>query len=109
MAHELVADLGGEPALSAQQRALVETAIRTRLFLEHLDAWLLGQSSLVNARRRSALPVFRERLARQLQALGLERHQPKPADLGEYLARYRPPNDDGQNAAPARSATRETV
>ena len=93
---ELVADLGGESALSAQQRALVETAVRTRLFLEHLDAWLLAQPSLINARRRSVLPVFRERLqladalGRQLAALGLERHQPKPAELGEYLAKYRP-------------------
>jgi hypothetical protein len=39
---ELVADLGGEAVLGAQQRALIETAGRTRLFLEHLDAWLLG-------------------------------------------------------------------
>jgi len=91
---ELVTDLGGEPALSAQQKALVDTVIRTRLFLEHLDAWLLAQPSLINARRRSVLPVFRERLqladalGRQLQALGLERHQPPPADLGSYLAKY---------------------
>jgi hypothetical protein len=41
---ELVADLGGETALSAQQRALVDAVVRTRLFLEHLDAWLLGGS-----------------------------------------------------------------
>jgi hypothetical protein len=51
---ELVADLGGEAVLSAQQRAMIETAVRTRLFLEHLDAWLLGQPSLINAAPRSA-------------------------------------------------------
>ena len=70
-------------------------AVRTRLFLEHLDAWLLAQASLINARRRAVLPVFKERLqladalGRQLQALGLERHQSKPAGLGDYLAKYR--------------------
>ena len=115
---ELVADLGGEAALSAQQRALIETAVRTRLFLEHLDAWLLGQPSLINARRRSVLPVFRERLqladalGRQLQAFGLERHQAKPADLGYYLARYRPPTDNGQSAgavAASQAGDRMTV
>jgi hypothetical protein len=105
---ELVADLGGETALSTQQRALVETAVRTRLFLEHLDAWLLAQPSLVNARRRSVLPVFKERLqladalGRQLAALGLERHQPKPADLAEYLAKY---GANGRESGPARPAS----
>ncbi len=104
--HELVADLGGETALSAQQRALVETAVRTRLFLEHLDAWLLAQPSLINARRRAVLPVFKERLqladalGRQLAALGLERHQPKPADLAEYLAKY---GANGREAASTRT------
>ena len=68
--------------------------------------WLLGQPSLINARRWAVLPVFRcqrlqlaDALGRQLQALGLERHQPKPAELGEYLAKYRPARQ--QAAAPA--------
>jgi hypothetical protein len=106
---ELIADLGGEPALSAQQRALIDAVVRTRLFLEHLDAWLLGQPSLVNARRRSVLPVFRERLqladalGRQLAALGLERHQPQPGDLGDYLRKYQNAGN-GRSAAPARPA-----
>lgn len=110
---ELMADLGGETALSAQQRALVETAVRTRLFLEHLDAWLLAQPSLINARRRSVLPVFRDRLqladalSRQLQALGLERHQPKPADLGAYLAKYQTPGNGQEHPEPRPEEARQ--
>jgi hypothetical protein len=108
---ELIADLGGETALSAQQRALIDAVVRTRLFLDHLDAWLLGQTSLVNARRRSVLPVFRERLqladalGRQLAQLGLERHQPSPADLlSRHLAKYQTVGN-GQDSAPARTVS----
>jgi hypothetical protein len=63
---------------------------------------------LINARRRSVLPVFRERLqladalGRQLQALGLERHQPKPPELGDYLANYCQ-GGGGKAPAPARA------
>ena len=105
---ELVTDLGGDPALSAQQRALVETAVRTRLFLEHLDRWLLAQPSLIDARRRAVLPVFKERpqladaLGRQLAALGLKRHQPKPGDLGDYLRKYQDAGN-GRESAPAQT------
>ena len=55
---ELVSDLGGEETISAQQRALVDLATRTRLYVESLDGWLLGQKSLVNARKRSVHPVL---------------------------------------------------
>jgi len=87
----LLADLGGEKAITAQRLALVETAVRTRLYVDHLDAWLMEQGSLVNARRRSVYPVVRERqhlvdsLARLLSLLGLDRYQPKAIDLTAYL------------------------
>ncbi len=90
---ELIADLGGEQAISAQQRALVELAVRTRLFVESLDAWIMGQPSLVNARRRAAHPVVQQRqqfadaLSRYLAQLGLERRTAaEPCDLRAYLA-----------------------
>ena len=78
---ELVRDLGGEQQISAQQRALVDLASRSKLYLDSLDAFLMTQPSLVNARRRSVIPVLRERqaladsLARVLQSLGLERRK----------------------------------
>jgi len=56
---ELVEDLGGAGAISAQERAVVDLAAQTKLILDSADAWLLGQLTLVNARRRSLLPVVR--------------------------------------------------
>jgi hypothetical protein len=71
---ELLADLGGEVAVSAQQMALVEAAVRTRLYVDSLDAWIMEHGSPVNARRRGVHLVVRERqqlvdsLARLLRA-----------------------------------------
>ena len=74
---DLIDDLGGDSAISAQQRALVEVATRTRLYVDHLDAFLMSQRSLVNGKRKAVLPVLRERqsladsLSRILTQLGL--------------------------------------
>jgi hypothetical protein len=38
---DLLDDLGGETAVSAQQMALVEAAVRTRLYVDHVDAWIM--------------------------------------------------------------------
>jgi hypothetical protein len=76
---ELLRDLGGEENLSAQRIALVDTAVRSKLFIDHVDAFLLEQKSLVNRRARSVLPVLHERqtlvdsLVRLLGQLGLNR------------------------------------
>jgi hypothetical protein len=97
----LKADLGGERAVSAQQWALVEAAVRTRLYIDSLDAWILEHGSMVNARRRAVHPVVRERqplvdsLAHLLGILGLERRPPKAVDLSAYL-RDRYGADGGQ-------------
>ncbi len=90
---ELLADLGGEAAVSAQQMALVELAVRTRLYVDHLDGWLMEQPTLVNSRRRAVLPVLKERqalvdsLVRILGQLGLERKAKPVVDLQTYLTR----------------------
>jgi hypothetical protein len=90
---ELVRDLGGHDALSTQQHALVELLCRQKLLLESIDAWLLTQPSLVNARKRTLLPVVRERqqvadaLAKYLAQLGMGRQAKPVEDLGLYLAR----------------------
>jgi hypothetical protein len=113
---ELLTDLGGEATVSAQEMALVEAAVRTRLYVDALDAWLLERGSLVNARRRAVHPVVRERqqlvdsLARLLSLLGLERRAPKAVDLSTYLrTRYREaegspsaePDTSGQISSPS--------
>lgn len=78
---ELIQDLGGPDTVSTQARAIVDLAVRTKLLLDSVDAWLLTQPSLVNKRARALLPVVRERqqladsLARYLTMLGLERRQ----------------------------------
>jgi len=89
---ELLADLGGEAAVSAQRRALVDLVVRTKLYVDSLDAWLVSQPSLVLTRRRAVLPVLRERqqladsLARLLGQLGLDRREPPSKSIEELLA-----------------------
>jgi hypothetical protein len=88
---ELERDLGGD--LSAQQRTLVELCCRNRLLLDSLDLFLMGLPSLVNRRKRAALPALATRmqlsesLARLLMQLGLERRMPAAPDLQTYLAK----------------------
>jgi len=87
---DLVRDLGGEP--STAQLAVVDLAVRTKLMLDSIDAWLLVQPALVNLRKRALIPAVRERqaladaLARYLSQLGLERKVRPVPDLGAYLA-----------------------
>ena len=89
---ELERDLGGRDNLSAQQLALVNLATRARLLLDHVDAWIFEQKSLVNSRARALLPVVKERqglaehLARVLGQLGLERRARPVATLAEIIA-----------------------
>ena len=79
---DLIQDLGGN--VSTQQAALVDLAVKSKLLLDSIDTWLLVQPSLVNARKKSLLPVVRERqtladgLARYLAQLGLERRVKVP-------------------------------
>ena len=99
---ELIADLGGEASVSAQQEALVDVVVRTRLFVDALDVWLLEQASLVVGRRRSVVPVLRERqalvdfLARVLGQLGLERRAKPAPTLGQVLAARAAGGGDGE-------------
>ena len=88
---DLIRDLGGDDAISAQQRSLVELATRTRLYIDHADSFLMAQRSLVNARRRSLIPLVKERqtlvdsLSRILAQLGLERRKPPAQSLHDVL------------------------
>jgi len=76
---DLVDDLGGSDALSAQQLAIIDLAGKQKLLLDSIDTWLLSQPTIINARKRSVIPVVLQRqaiadaLARYLSQLGLER------------------------------------
>jgi len=89
---ELIADLGGQDTISAQQQTLIELAVRTKLLVDSIDAWLLQQGSLVNARKRTVYPVVLQRqqladgLARYLSQLGLERRAKPAKSLAEVLS-----------------------
>ncbi len=105
---ELLCDLGGEENLSAQKMALVEAVTRTRLFVDHLDAFLLAQPSLVNRRKKSVLPALRERqalvdlMARLLGQLGLNRVEKDAGAIPpEWITKVRPVDEPEvhQNAA----------
>lgn len=73
--------------------ALIEEAVKTKLILDSVDAWLLSQPSLINKRTRSVLPVVRDRQALVatlrvlLGDLGLGRRTRALPALGEYLRR----------------------
>jgi hypothetical protein len=89
----LIADLGGEAAISTQQKTLIEMATRTRLYIEHVDSWLMEQDSLINKRARKLFPIVQQRqqlcdsLAKMLTQLGLGRKAKTIEDLDVYLER----------------------
>jgi hypothetical protein len=77
--------------VSTQQLALVDLAVRSKLLVDSVDAYVLAMPSPVNRRSRALHRVVRERsaLVGQLQSilrdLGLER-QTKQLDLAAQLA-----------------------
>jgi len=105
---EVIAALGGEADLSPQRRRLVELTARAALLLDHVDAWLVAQKSLINARTRSLVPVLAQRqaladhLARLLEKLGLDRVPKKVTDLTTYVhTRYGQGSAESQDQATA--------
>jgi hypothetical protein len=89
---QLISDLGGREALSTQQLALVDLALKSKLMLDSVDVWILQQPSLVNARKKALLPVVRERavlaaaLRDALRDLGLERKAKVLPPIHQVLA-----------------------
>lgn len=89
--HSLLDDLGGIEQTSTQQRQLVDIAVKTKLLLDSIDAWVLQQPSLVAYRKRALLPVVLQRqsiaesLARFMTQLGLEKRAKPVQSLDEYV------------------------
>jgi hypothetical protein len=109
---ELIDDLGGRQAISTQQTAIIDLAVKTKLMLDSVDAWLLTRSSIVDKRRRALLPIVRERqqladaLSRYLQVLGLERRSKPAVDLQSYVATRYGAEQHAQEASGARGESR---
>jgi hypothetical protein len=80
--------------VSPQKRALIEVCVRTKLYIDVLDRWLMSLPSLWVVRRKSVIPALNQRtgladsLTRQLQAIGLERVAAPVEDLRDYLKRF---------------------
>jgi hypothetical protein len=102
---ELLADLGGIEALSTQELALVEEAVKVKLMLDSVAGWMLSQPTLVDKRKRALVPVTRDyqglvaTLRALLGDLGLERRARESPALADYLKskkddREPPPRDD---------------
>ena len=90
---ELVAALGGDADLSPQRKKLVDLAVRAAAYLDHIDAFLAAQESVITRRTRqpAVVPVLLQRqaiadhLLKVLAQLGLER-RPRPVpSLQEYV------------------------
>jgi hypothetical protein len=104
---ELLDDLGGAASISTQEAALLDAAVKTKLILDSVDAWLLSQKSLINKRSRSVIAAVQQRnslvatLKGLLESLGLQRRAKRIPTLTEWLAS--PPSeqkDSGGETAP---------
>jgi hypothetical protein len=73
----LIRDLGGD--VSTQQDCIIWLAVKTKLLLDSIDAWLVKQDSLIFENRRAVIPAVAQRqqladaLARYMAQLGLKR------------------------------------
>jgi len=87
---DLIADLGGPDGISTAQEALIDIAARSKIMLDSIDNWILGQPTLINTRKKSMLAVVQQRqaiadgLCRVIEKLGLER-KAKSIDLATRL------------------------
>lgn len=106
----LIADLGGEDAISAMERSIVDLATQTHILLSSVDRFLLEQPSLVNKSRRTLFPVVIQRqvlsdaLARYLSQLGLKRRARPTQSLRELLEkRHEPTPAEGGASMPGSS------
>jgi hypothetical protein len=99
---ELVDQLGGPENISAAQRFLIEMTVRGLIYLNHLDAHLLQQKSLIlvagktrKSKDRKSQLLLLERMhisnivSKQLSLLGLER-KTRMRSLTEDLAKALP-------------------
>jgi hypothetical protein len=89
---DLTAALGGDD-VSPQRKTLIELAARAKLLCDHCDAFIFTLPTFVNRRKKSVMPIVRERqaiaehLAKFLERLGLDRQMKKVEDLDAWVAR----------------------
>ena len=102
---ELANALGGEADLTPQQRKLIDMAARASALLDHVDAWLFQQRSLVNARAKTLLPILvqRQALADHLVRLLDKLPVPEQAPSVDRAVIYIPDNHRDRHLAVERT------
>ncbi len=89
---ELTAALGGAD-VSPQRATLIELAARAKLLLDHCDAFILTLPTFIIRRKKSVMPIVRERqaiaehLAKLLERLGLDKQMKRVEDLDAWIER----------------------
>ena len=92
----LINDLGGEQAISAMQRSIIDLATSTHVLISSIDKFMLEQPCIVNRSKRALFPVVVQRqtladsLARYMGQLGLGRRARPAMTLAELLQRPSP-------------------
>jgi hypothetical protein len=91
---QLIDAIGGEAVLTPQLAAVIDSACRTKLLLDHVDAYLLEMGPrIVHRRRRQLIAAVQQRTAladsllRHWEKLGLERKPRTVPDIRSYLER----------------------
>ena len=93
----LIAQLGGAEEITPAQAKLIDLAARTGAMLDHIDAWLLAQDSLIDTEERTLLPVVYERqavsshLAKLLKLIGIGRRVKPVPTIDELLRAQQEP------------------
>lgn len=88
----LATDLGGDTALSAQQRLVLDMVTMDKMLIDSIETYLLSQKSVVNRRKKAAYPILlqlaqlKDSMTRRLIALGLERKGKPPVRLHDILS-----------------------
>jgi hypothetical protein len=79
---DLLNDLGGDAGISAAQGALVDVAIRTRLYLDHVDAFFMliaRDATRTTVAREIVLSEHHQQLGAKLTRARLGTARPWPA------------------------------
>jgi len=63
----IASELGGPDNLTTAQKTILETASRTKVFLDHIDTWLLMQGTVADSEMRRWAMDTRQELERALR------------------------------------------
>jgi len=113
---EIIEALGGEAMITPQRRTLLELASRSKLSLDHADAYLLGLPSLINRRKKCFIPLVDQRervaeaLAKRLIQIGLDRVEKDEGTLPEsWVTKVQPyPIEETEQSSPAPETNEDT-